>query len=369
MTHRRSKKQDRESPRDDVHRNARFIRLSVAAGTFITLSLSPIASVSPLLAIPVAKADGEDIIIDQILNSLSAVDPTTALDMTSWLSNLDAALQGAANFDPSSLAGTMPDIDSALSPASTSADPAAVPPDPAASTDLAQLYETFIYGPQHTLEQEWIDGTTGLGGLTVQWDNSIDSLDPSTLLIGNGADGTAADPTGGAGGLLFGDGGAGWNSTVVGEAGGAGGVAYDGNGGAGGEGFEGSMGGAGGDTGYGIAGNGGAGGDAGGAGGAGGYARGYFFGNGGDGGCGGFGATGADGATGGLGGAGGAGGSGAALFGNGGDGGAGGDGGTGGTGALGGDGGAGGLGGKGGIFGQDGANGATGETGHSGPSG
>ena len=61
---------------------------------------------------PVAKADGEDVIIDQIINSLSAVDPTAALDMTSWLSNLDAALQGAANFDPSSLAGAMPDIDS-----------------------------------------------------------------------------------------------------------------------------------------------------------------------------------------------------------------------------------------------------------------
>ena len=96
---------------------------------------------------PVARADGEDIIIDQIINSLSAVDPTAALDMSSWLSSLDAALQGAANFDPSSLAGTMPDlldpsslagatpdVDSALSAAATSADPAALPaaeePDP-----------------------------------------------------------------------------------------------------------------------------------------------------------------------------------------------------------------------------------------------
>ena len=56
---------------------------------------------------PVAKADGEDVIIDQIINSLSAVDPTAALDMSSWLSSLDAALQGAANFDPSSLDGVL----------------------------------------------------------------------------------------------------------------------------------------------------------------------------------------------------------------------------------------------------------------------
>ena len=97
--HRRSKKQDRQSRRDDGHRAVRFIGLSAAAGTFITFGLSP------LVHMPVAKADGEDIIIDQIINSLSAVDPTAALDMSSWLSSLDAALQGAANFDPSSLAG------------------------------------------------------------------------------------------------------------------------------------------------------------------------------------------------------------------------------------------------------------------------
>ncbi len=116
MANRRSKKQDRQSRRDDGHRTARFLGLSAAASTFITFSLSP------LITMPVAKADGEDIIIDQIINSLSAVDPTAAVDMSSWLSSLDAALQGAVNFDPSSLAGTLPDIDSALSAAST-ADP------------------------------------------------------------------------------------------------------------------------------------------------------------------------------------------------------------------------------------------------------
>ena len=173
---------------------------------------------------PVAKADGEDIIIDQIINSLSAVDPTAALDMTSWLSSLDAALQGAANFDPSSLAGTMPDlldpsslagatpdlldpsslagtmpdVDSALSAASTSADPAALPAaDPAASQSLASLYETYIYDPAQTWHQDWIAGTTFLGNLTVQWDNALNGfwgdIGGQGMLIGNGADGTTAE--------------------------------------------------------------------------------------------------------------------------------------------------------------------------------
>ena len=91
--HRRSKK-DRQSRRDAAQRAVRLVGLSSAACTFLTVSLSP------LVNMPVAKADGEDVIIDQIINSLSAVDPTAGLDLSSWLSSLDAALQGAANFDP-----------------------------------------------------------------------------------------------------------------------------------------------------------------------------------------------------------------------------------------------------------------------------
>ena len=47
------------------------------------------------------------------------------------------------------------------------------------------------------------------------------------------------DPTGGNGGLMFGDGGHGWDSTVAGEPGGAGGNAYNGDGGDGGSGYNG----------------------------------------------------------------------------------------------------------------------------------
>ncbi|WP_415823739.1 PE family protein, partial [Mycobacterium basiliense] len=56
-------------------------------------------------------------------------------------------------------------------------------------------------------------------------------------LVGNGADGTAANPNGGAGGLLYGNGGNGYSQTTAGVAGGAGGSAgLIGNGGIGGAG-------------------------------------------------------------------------------------------------------------------------------------
>ncbi|WP_373188549.1 PE family protein, partial [Mycobacterium marinum] len=79
-------------------------------------------------------------------------------------------------------------------------------------------------------------------------------------LIGNGTNGTAANPNGGAGGLLIGNGGNGWNSTTGGAAGGNGGDAgLLGNGGTGGSGGALAPGGTGGVGGW-LYGNGGAGG-------------------------------------------------------------------------------------------------------------
>lgn len=343
---RRSKKDSTQPRRDAVTGYTRAIRLGTAVTTFITLGLSP------LLRMPVARADGEDIIIDQIIDALSAVDPTAGSDLDSWLASLDAALQGAGSFDPSSLGGSLPALDSGSSVPSL-ADLGAA--SPAAGFDLTSLYQSLFYDPVHAFDQEWIDGTTLLGGLTVDFDNALNTfwgdIGGPGILIGNGVDGTAADPTGGAGGWLFGDGGTGWTSNVAGEDGGAGGLAHFGNGGAGGAGFDGSAGGVGGNTSYGIGGDGGAGGDAaassssaadGGAGGAGGAATGYFFGVGGNGGDGGTGAAG------GAGGDAGAGGNGALLLG---------DGGNGGTGGAGSPDGASGAGGEGGLLGHHGASG------------
>jgi hypothetical protein len=82
-------------------------------------------------------------------------------------------------------------------------------------------------------------------------------------LIGNGTGGTAASPNGGAGGLLYGNGGTGYSQMTSGPAGGAGGAAgLIGNGGNGGTGGANKNGGAGGHGGW-LFGNGGTGGQAG----------------------------------------------------------------------------------------------------------
>lgn len=154
-------------------------------------------------------------------------------------------------------------------------------------------FQTLVYGPVHMGGQAWINSPLG---------ETLDPLinAPSRALfgrdlIGNGVPGTAATPTGGPGGLLFGDGGAGYTPTggAGAVAGGRGGNAgLIGTGGSGGAGFGGGVGGMGGTGGL-LMGNGGAGG-VGGNGGTGGQA--LLFGNGGLGGAGGVGGT--DGAVG-----------------------------------------------------------------------
>src|ERR1700677_1514885 len=229
MAHRRSKK---PLSRTAIERGVgRVIGLSGATSAFVTFSLGP------LLSAPLARADGfEDIILDPIISSLSSVDPSLAVDLSGWLASLDSALSAASTFDPAN-----------LDPAA-SVDAAAVP---AASSDLAQAYETGVYDPLHTWDQEWIAGTTFLGSSTVSYDNFINSLDPGTLLIGNGAEGvgggTLAEAEGSAGGGWFGDGGSG--ATDAAGDGGAGGAAFDGDGGLGGNGLDGGSGGGGGGTG------------------------------------------------------------------------------------------------------------------------
>jgi hypothetical protein len=372
---RRSENQDCQLDKGTTARS-RFISLGAAAGTFFTLGLSP------LLGAPVAQADEFDFGFEEMLDALFSVDPgESGGGLESWLGNLDDALQGSWTYDPSNL-GLSGIDDSVLSGAAPASDP----------FNITEWYQTTFYDPMHEWNQDWIAGDTWLGDLTVQWDNALNdswaAIGGQGLLVGNGIDGTEANPDGGAGGIWFGDGGDGWNSTEAGVAGGVGGMAYSGNGGDGGDGGAGAAGGVGGSSAYGLAGNGGDGGnasvagDVGGDGGAGGDATGFFFGNGGNGGNGGDGATGATGVdagpggVGGVGGAGGAGGDGAFLYGNAGNG---GDGGTGGDGGLGGPdgglGGAGAVGGEGGapgqrgVFGVVGAVGASGDNGSTGASG
>jgi endoglycosylceramidase len=255
-----------------ARRRSRAMGAGAAAGAFLAFGMTPLAPT------PVANADGLDVILDPILNSLSSIAPALTTDLTSMVASIDPsfAADGAAS--------------------------AALP----ASADVATTFQQYVYTPLETAAQSWITSSTG---------EQVDGFLNSTFgefLIGNGAAGTAADPTGGAGGLWFGDGGAGWDSTVAGEAGGAGGSAgIFGDGGIGGSGdaAAGGEGGAGGSF-MGLGGEGGAGG-AGAAGGDGGAAVGSLFGIGGDGGNAGGGGT-ADG----LPALGGAGGNGSELFGD-----------------------------------------------------
>ncbi|WP_370063884.1 cellulase family glycosylhydrolase [Mycobacterium sp. MAA66] len=181
--------------------------------------------------------------------------------------------------------------------------------------------EQNLYIAIHAALQHWINS-----GFGRDVDYVVNRL-AGSYVIGNGAAGTAAHPTGGAGGWLVGDGGAGWNSTDAGVAGGAGGRGgLLGDGGFGGNGGAGAAGGAGGTGGM-LMGNGGFGGDGGagaagvdgGAGGRGGNAVGLL-------GYGGNGGNGAAGGAGALGGYGGNGGNGTILFGSGGEGGSAGNG-------------------------------------------
>ncbi len=151
---------------------------------------------------------------------------------------------------------------------------------------ISEGFQASLYGPVHTVGEAWLSSPIGRA-LDPVINAPTDALIGRDL-IGNGVAGTAASPTGGPGGLLFGDGGRGFTPTggpgaVAGGNGGSAG--WIGNGGAGGAGFAGGTGGTGGIGGL-LMGNGGAGGPgfAGGTGGAGGQA--LLFGTGGAGGTG-----------------------------------------------------------------------------------
>lgn len=276
----------------------RVRQANLAIGAFLSCGMLPLA------AAPAAQADLEDV-FDQLFSPFvdtasSSLDWEAFSDATAWETFFDPAHWDAAWAGLNDL-GT---VQAAL----------------ASPVGLTSLFDDLIYTPIHTGVDNFINSDLGqqVGGL-------INSL-VGSYAIGDGADGTAENPDGGAGGWLFGDGGAGYSSTTDGVAGGAGGAAgWFGNGGAGGAGGEGAAGGAGGSGGWllGIGGAGGDGGDGeiGGAGGVGG-AGGWLFGIGGAGGVGGDGVDG---------GRGGDGGNAIGLFGSGGDGGDAGDSGVGGS--------------------------------------
>ncbi|RAU94474.1 hypothetical protein DQP56_17630, partial [Mycolicibacter senuensis] len=70
--------------------------------------------------------------------------------------------------------------------------------------DAAALFDQLIYDPLHAQLQAWITSPFG-----EQINDGINQL-LGSYVIGNGLDGTAENPNGGAGGLWFGDGGNGY---------------------------------------------------------------------------------------------------------------------------------------------------------------
>jgi endoglycosylceramidase len=182
-------------------------------GLGVTGAASFAFALAPFVTAPAANADEFEVILDPIINSLSAIDPTLGADLGALVTS----------FDPTFAA------DSATA-ASASATP-----------DFAELFNQFVYTPTHTALEDWINSNLGQ-----QVDGFINTTS-GEFLIGNGAPGTEADPNGGAGGLWFGDGGKGWDSDEAGVAGGNGGAAgMVGDGGTGGDGGAGADGGDGG---------------------------------------------------------------------------------------------------------------------------
>ena len=171
-------------------------------------------------------------------------------------------------FDPSSVASSVDpsSIDSALGAAS-SVDPSSAAADSAASTSAAGLYQEWFDDPNHAFDQQWIDGTTILGNLTVQYDTFVNRSGVTSAAEEHVhrqrrqryRRRNMAQPTGGDGGLWFGDGGNGGTDLPVRAVPAASRTTVTAASAV--TGFE-AAGGAGGDSGYGIAGNGGDGGDA-----------------------------------------------------------------------------------------------------------
>src|SRR5690349_11974225 len=74
-------------------RRGRAIGAGTAAGAFLAFGLTPLAPA------PVANADGLDVVLDPILNSLASIAPALTTDLTLMVAGIDPsfAADGAAS--------------------------------------------------------------------------------------------------------------------------------------------------------------------------------------------------------------------------------------------------------------------------------
>ncbi|MGV0624768.1 cellulase family glycosylhydrolase [Mycolicibacter minnesotensis] len=196
---------------------------SKVAGLAAFMAIAPMAAMAPS-----AQADVDDmmdVLFSPFVTDSGALDGQALFDATAWDTFLSSANWNSAF---------------------------------AALTEPGSAVGFDIYAGLQDAAQGWINSE--LGGYVNGFINHVFG----STVIGNGADGTEANPDGAAGGWLFGNGGAGWSSTTDGVAGGSGGAAVGilGTGGDGGAGGAGAVGGDGGAGGW-LIGDGGNGGDAG----------------------------------------------------------------------------------------------------------
>ena len=221
MASRNSSKRNQRSSKAKARRRRRAVGMGGSAGAFLALGLGPLATA------PAAHADPFDVILDPIINSItsalpSALDPLAGLDLASLtlpaadlagtsgvgLGAVDSALvlptdalaaagssadplAASGSFDPLSVLGSFDPL-SALG----SSDPLSAlgSSDPlsalGSSFDPSQLFNEFIYQPFETVSQAWITSPIGEpvdNVINTAWQ---DVTGQSSILIGNGADGT-----------------------------------------------------------------------------------------------------------------------------------------------------------------------------------
>lgn len=207
MAGRKSSKRNQRS-RIATARRRRVLGAGTTAGAFLAFGMTPLA------AAPAAHADEFDVIIDPIINSIlgSVPNSITGLDALLGIDPTAGSDQYRGCCEPDRAARNILGIDLAVpanDAAASSADALAAAP--AADPSLADLFQTEFYEPLHAADQAWINSPLG-----EEFDNAINPLFATNDFCGlicNGTPGTEADPTGGNGGLFFGDGGAGWTST------------------------------------------------------------------------------------------------------------------------------------------------------------
>jgi Phosphoesterase family len=171
MADRRGSKHNPHSRKAMTHRRQRAVGLTGAISMFLTLGLGPLANA------PKATADEFDVVIDQVLNAITASLGDVAAGSAA-VPELGSLSLGATESTAGVGLGSLSDV---------------------GSVAAASPGDAWLQG----LEQDWIDSGVGqqVDTLINSWFNLVDPTNGACGLICDGADGQG-------GGLIFGDAGA-----------------------------------------------------------------------------------------------------------------------------------------------------------------